>query len=42
MKYIETWDRNKMYFSQSDIIYFQRYKYKLDDSLRNGELRPIF
>ena len=25
-----------------DITYFQRYKYKLDDSLRDGELRPIF
>ena len=31
-----------MYFSQTDITYFQRYKYKLDDSLRDGELRPIF
>ena len=41
-EYIDTLDRNKMYFSQSDIIYFQRYKYKLDDSLRDGELRPIF
>ena len=41
-EYIDTLDRNKMYFSQSDIIYFQRYKYQLDDSLRNGELRPIF
>ena len=27
-EYIDTLDRNKMYFSQSDIIYFQRYKYK--------------
>ena len=41
-EYIDTLDRNKMYFSQSDIIYFQRYKYQLDDSLRDGELRPIF
>jgi len=41
-EYIDTLDRNKMYFSQTDIIYFQRYKYQLDDSLRDGELRPIF
>ena len=41
-EYIDTLDRNKMYFSQSDIIYLQRYKYKLDDSLRDGDLRPIF
>ena len=41
-EYIDTLDRNKMYFSQTDITYFQRYKYKLDDSLRDGELRPIF
>ena len=41
-EYIDTLDQNKMYFSQSDIIYFQRYKYQLDDSLRDGELRPIF
>ena len=41
-EYIDTLDRNKMYFSQSDIIYFQRYKYQLDDSLKDGELRPIF
>lgn len=41
-EYIDRLDQNKMYFSQSDIIYFQRYKYKLDDSLRDGQLRPIF
>ena len=41
-EYIDRLDQNKMYFSQSDIIYFQRYKYQLDDSLRDGQLRPIF
>ena len=41
-EYIDRLDQNKMYFSQSDIIYFQRYKYKLDDALRDGQLRPIF
>ena len=41
-EYINTLDRNKMYFSQTDITYFQRYKYKLDDSLRDGKLEPIF
>jgi carboxyl-terminal processing protease len=41
-EYINTLDRNKIYFSQTDITYFQRYKYKLDDSLRDGELGPIF
>ena len=41
-EYINTLDRSKMYFSQTDINYFQRYRYKLDDSLRDGELSPIF
>ncbi len=41
-EYINTLDRNKMYFSQTDITYFQRYKYELDDSLRDGQLKPVF
>ena len=41
-EFIDSLDRNKMYFSQSDVTYFQRYKFKIDESLRDGEIDPIF
>ena len=40
--YLNTLDSRKMYFVQSDINYFQRYRYKIDDALKNGNLEPIF
>tara|TARA_B110000438_G_scaffold2479_1_gene2579 strand:+ start:457 stop:2544 length:2088 start_codon:yes stop_codon:yes gene_type:complete len=40
--YLNTLDSQKMYFTQSDINYFQRYRYKIDDALKNGDLEPIF
>ena len=40
--YLNTLDSQKMYFTQSDINYFQRYRYKIDDALKNGNLEPVF
>ena len=40
--YLNTLDSQKIYFTQSDINYFQRYRYKIDDALKNGNLEPIF
>lgn len=40
--YIETLDGNRHYFLQSDIAYFNRYKNTLDDSLRSGDMEPVF
>ena len=40
--YLNTLDSQKMYFIQSDINYFQRYRYKIDDALKNGNLEPVF
>jgi carboxyl-terminal processing protease len=31
-----------MYFIEDDITYFQRYRYKIDDTLKSGDLDPIF
>jgi len=40
--YLETLDGNRHYFMQSDIAYFARYKTTLDDSLRRGDMEPVF
>ena len=40
--YLNTLDSQKIYFTQTDINYFQRYRYKIDDALKNGNLEPIF
>ncbi len=40
--YIETLDASRHYFLQSDIAYFARYKTTLDDSLRSGDMDPVF
>ena len=31
-----------MYFTKSDFRYFQRYRYQVDDALRQGKLELIF
>ncbi|MEO8444948.1 MAG: tail-specific protease, partial [Gammaproteobacteria bacterium] len=40
--YIETLDASRHSFLQSDIAYFARYKTTLDDSLRSGDMDPVF
>lgn len=40
--YIESLDSNRHYFLQSDIDYFNRYRYSLDDAVRTGEMEPVF
>lgn len=40
--YIETLDANRYYFLQSDIAYFNRYATTLDDTLRSGDMEPVF
>ena len=41
-RYIEALDRNRMYLLQSDIEYFDKYRYKLDDEVRSEPLDPVF
>ncbi len=40
--FIDSLDSLKVYFMKSDINYFQRYKYKIDESLINGDLDAVF
>jgi carboxyl-terminal processing protease len=40
--YIEGLDLNRSFFIQSDIDDFQRYRYSLDNSLRSGDMEPVF
>ena len=40
--FIKSLDSFKMYFIEDDITYFQRYRYKIDDTLKSGDLDPIF
>jgi carboxyl-terminal processing protease len=43
-RYIESLDRNRMYLLASDLEFFERYRYELDDIVRNQSeaLNPIF
>ena len=41
-RYIESLDRNRSYLLQSDIDYFERFRYQLDDMVRNESLAPVF
>ncbi|MEM7255147.1 MAG: carboxy terminal-processing peptidase [Pseudomonadota bacterium] len=41
-RYIESLDPNRNFFLASDIEAFQRYRTRLDDSLRYGHLEPAF
>ena len=42
INFLEKLDPGKMYFTRSDIRYFQRYRYKIDDALKQGNLEPIY
>ena len=42
VNFLEKLDPVKMYFTRSDIRYFQRYRFKIDDALRQGNLDPIY
>jgi carboxyl-terminal processing protease len=41
-RYIETIDRNRMYLLQSDIDFFNQYRFELDDMVRSEPLNPVF
>ena len=40
--YIKNLDRNRMYFLASDIEYFERYRYQLDDMVKSKPLDPVY
>jgi len=42
INFLEKLDPVKMYFTRSDIRYFQRYRFKIDDALKQGNLEPIY
>ncbi len=42
LNFLENLDPAKMYFTRSDIRYFQRYRFKIDDVLKQGNLEPIY
>jgi len=41
-KYINTLDPNKMYFLGEDVAAFDQWQTRLDDDLKNGQLKPAF
>jgi len=41
-RYIESIDRNRVYLLASDLEFFEKYRYKLDDIVRNEPLNPVF
>ena len=40
--YIDDLDSGKHYFLQPDIAYFSKYRYELDDTLKSGDMEPVF
>ncbi len=40
--YVDILDSSRLYFLQEDIDSFERYRYNLDDSLKNGSVEPGF
>jgi carboxyl-terminal processing protease len=40
--YIENLDRNRMYLLASDIEYFERYRYRMDDIVKSKPLDPVY
>lgn len=40
--YIKNLDRNRMYLLASDIAYFERYRYTLDDIVKSKPLDPVY
>ena len=40
--FIDELDRNKVYLLASDIEFFEKYRYELDDLVRNKPLDPVF
>ncbi len=41
-RYIESLDGNRMYLLASDIEYFERYRYELDDMVKSQPLDPVY
>ena len=41
-RYIEVMDGNRQYFLAADVEEFERYRYKLDDAVKRGDLKPAF
>jgi len=41
-RYIEALDGNRSYLLESDIAYFDTYRYQLDDMVRNKPLEPVY
>jgi len=40
--YVENLDRNRMYLLATDIEYFERYRYQLDDIVKSKPLDPVY
>jgi carboxyl-terminal processing protease len=40
--YVENLDRNRMYLLASDIAYFERYRYQIDDIVKSKSLDPVY
>ncbi|RMD97418.1 MAG: tail-specific protease, partial [Calditrichaeota bacterium] len=41
-RYVKSLDHNKSYFLASDIRQFEKYRYALDDEVKQGNLQPVY
>ncbi|MDQ3287256.1 MAG: carboxy terminal-processing peptidase [Pseudomonadota bacterium] len=41
-RYLESMDGGKQFFTAADVAQFDRYRTRLDDALKNGELEPAY
>lgn len=41
-RYLKSLDYNRMYFLQSDIDNFKKYRFQLDDDIKDGDIKPAY
>ncbi|MDH3265466.1 MAG: S41 family peptidase, partial [Gammaproteobacteria bacterium] len=41
-RYIESLDRNRIYLLESDVAFFEKFRYQLDNIIRQEPLEPVF
>jgi len=41
-RYLKALDGNRVYFLESDVDEFEKYRFALDDSVRSGRVEPVF
>lgn len=41
-RYLKVLDANRMYLTQADVDKFEKYRFKLDEAVKRGDMKPVF